>query len=123
MSTMEAMTQELALRYLLELSTDIRMAMLIDDQGRLSAAAPERPADQIAQVASELAGQARLLASNGDQGQVEVDVTMEGGAVFALCEGGPAMVCVTGPMALPGLILNDMRIALNDLRRAEPETA
>ena len=122
MSTMEAMTQEFALRYLLELSTDIRVAMLIDDQGRLTAAAPERPGEQIAGVASELAGQARMLA-NGDQGQVEVDVTVEGGAVFALCEGGPAMVCVTGPMALPGLILHDMRIALTDLRRAEGETS
>jgi predicted regulator of Ras-like GTPase activity (Roadblock/LC7/MglB family) len=123
LSTMEAMSQERALRYLLELSTDIRVAMLIDDKGLLMAAAPERPGEQIADVASELAGQARLMAANGGQGQVEVDVTVEGGAVFALCEGGPAMVCVTGPMALPGLILHDMRLALDDLRRGERETA
>jgi hypothetical protein len=121
LSTMEAMTQDLALRYLLELSTDIRVAMLVDDAGQVTAAAPERPGERIAGVASELAGQARSLA-NGHQGQVELDVAVDGGAVFALCEGGPAMVCVTGPMALPGLILHDMRIALGDLRRGEPQS-
>ena len=34
LSAMEAITQELALRYLLELSTDIRVALLVDDDGR-----------------------------------------------------------------------------------------
>jgi hypothetical protein len=116
---MEAVTHELSLRYLLELSTDIRVAFLVDQQGRLVAAAPEAPGDRVARLGSELAARARAIGAERGQEAVEVDVTVEGGAAFVVTEGGPAMVCVTGPFALPGLIIHDMRIALDDLRRSE----
>jgi hypothetical protein len=120
---MGAMTHELALRYLLELSTDIRAVFLIDERGELIGAAPDQPAERIARIGSELAQEARALTAGGDQKAVEVDVTLDGGAVFCICEGGPAMLCVTGPFALPGLILHDMRIALGDLDRGVSEGA
>jgi hypothetical protein len=113
---MAAITEELALRYLLELSTDIRAAFLVDDRGELTASAPEPPPDRIATAGAELAREARAMA-NGDRPAVEIDVTLENGAAFMVWEGGPALICVTGPFALPGLILHDMRIALSDLRR------
>jgi hypothetical protein len=118
---MEVITHELALRYMLELSTDIRAAFLIDEAGELVAAAPERPSERIARVGAELSAEARSLAGEHGSASVALDVTVERGAVFVVCEDGLALVCVTGPFALPGLILHDMRIALSDIRRGAPE--
>jgi hypothetical protein len=117
---MEAATQELALRYLLELSTDIRLALLIDDDGELIAAAPERPADRTFEVCADVVREAAALAGDSNTTPLELDVTLDGGGVFVVREGGPALLCVTGRFALPGLILHDMRVVLDDLRRGGP---
>jgi hypothetical protein len=117
---MEAITDELALRYLLELSTDIRVAFLTDAQGELMAAAPDSPGEHVTAVGADLVREAAALADGGDA-SVEVDVTLERGSVFCVREHGRALVCVTGRFALPGLILHDMRIALDDLRRGRAE--
>jgi hypothetical protein len=114
---MEAATQELALRYLLELSTDIRLALLVNDDGELIAAAPERPADRTLEICAEVVRETTALAGDGNTTPLELDVTLDGGAVFVVREGGPALLCVTGRFALPGLILHDMRVVLDDLRR------
>jgi hypothetical protein len=118
---MEAGTQELALRYLLELSTDIRLALLMDDEGELLAAAPERPGDGILGVCAEMVREAAALAGDERATPLELDVTLDGGAVFIAREGGSALLCVTGAFALPGLILHDMRVVLEDLRRGGPK--
>ena len=115
---MEAVTHELALRYLLELSTDIRVALLIDANGNLIASAPERPSEQAVQAGAELAREAIALAPDA-QTPVEVDVTVDGGTAFVVREDEPVLVCVAGAFALPGLILHDMRVVLGDLRRGQ----
>jgi predicted regulator of Ras-like GTPase activity (Roadblock/LC7/MglB family) len=114
---MEAISHELALRYLLELSTDIRVALLIDKEGKLVASAPEPPSEQIARRSEELVREATALASADEA--VEVDVSVDGGTVYVVREDEPALVCVAGPFALPGLILHDMRVVLGDLKRGE----
>ena len=48
-------------------------------------------------------------------------MAVDGGAIFFVREEGLALLCLTGPFALPGLILHDMRIVLNDLRRGAYE--
>jgi hypothetical protein len=118
---MEAVTHELALRYLLELSTDIRVALLVDRNGNLVASAPERPSEEAVRTGQGLAREATALAPD-DQTPVEVDVTVDGGTVFVVREDEPALVCVAGPFALPGLILHDMRVVLGDLRRGEGDS-
>jgi hypothetical protein len=118
---MVADTGELALRYLLELSADIRVAFLASD-GEILAAAPDPPSERARSAASALVREVEAVAARGERGSsagsdVELDLTVEGGAVFVVREGGLALVCVTGPFALAGLILHDMRIALGDIRR------
>jgi hypothetical protein len=115
---MEAMTHGLALRYLLELSTDIRLALLLDADGGLIAAAPEAPDDRLTRLGGELAREAEAL--SGDEGAtpVEIDATVDDGAVFVVRDRGQTLLCVTGRFALPGLILHDMRTVLDDLHRA-----
>jgi hypothetical protein len=119
---MEAVSHELALRYLLELSTDIRVALLIDADGNLVASAPERPSDEAVRRGEELAGRAIELAPD-TQTPIEVDITVDGGAVFVVREDEPALVCVAGPFVLPGLILHDMRVVLGDLKRGTLESS
>ena len=115
LSAMPVVSQELALRYLLELSTDIRVALLHEPGGDLLAAAPERPAERALDASRALVREAQV-ASEAD-GDAEIDIRLERGTVFLVREEGHVLVCVTGPLALPGLILHDMRIVLSDLAR------
>jgi hypothetical protein len=117
---MQAVTEELALRYLLELSTDIRAALLLDSEGKLLAAAPERPGAQSLERCAALVREVEALGSN-DEEPIELDATVPGGAVFALRQDERTLICVTGPFALPGLILHDMRVVVDDLRRGAPK--
>jgi hypothetical protein len=120
---MDVTSEELALRYLLELSTDIRVALLFSPDGSLLAAAPDPPAETVTRAAAEIVREARALAAAAGEEAVELDATVDGGNVLVMCEGGPALACVAGPLALPGLLLHDMRIALADLRRSEASGA
>jgi hypothetical protein len=117
MQAAQPITSELALRYLLELSTDIRLALLLDRQGELIAAAPERPSEHVAGLAGELTREAGALGGSPSE-SVELDAVAERGGVFLINDDGVALVCVTGRLALPGLILHDMRAVLDDLRAA-----
>jgi hypothetical protein len=89
-----------------------------DGEANLVAAAPDRPSEEAVQRCEELAREAMALAPDA-QTPVEVDVTVDGGTVFVVREDEPALVCIAGPFALPGLILHDMRVVLGDLRRGE----
>jgi hypothetical protein len=114
---MEAVTHGLALRYLLELSTDIRLALLLDADGGLVAAAPEAPDERTTRLGRELAREAAALAREDDATPLEIDATVDGGAVFLVRDREQTLLCVTGRFALPGLILHDMRVVLGDLHR------
>lgn len=115
---MEATAHDLPLRYLLELSTDIRSVLLMGEDGALLAAAPGSPSARVVAAGRELVREARELSANGRAASVELDISVERGAVFLVGGGGRALVCVTGPFSLPGLILHDMRVVLKDLRGA-----
>ena len=85
------------------------------------ASAPERPGDQIAgRLRGAWSAKPRRSRADEQATPLELDVTLDGGAVFVAREGGPALLCVTGRFALPGLILHDMRVVLDDLRRGGP---
>jgi hypothetical protein len=120
---MEAATQELALRYLLELSTDIRLALMVDKNGELAASAPDQPNERVLQTCMDMVNEVATLAGDEGATALELDVTLDRGAVFVAREGGASLLCVTGPFALPGLILHDMRVVLEDLRRGGPKVA
>jgi hypothetical protein len=114
---MAATSQELALRYLLELSSDIRLALLLDPDGGLIAAAPQPPPGRLAALAGEFSGEAGALF--GESGEdVEIDAVCDGGALFLIRSVDGAMVCLTERSVLPGLIFYDMHAVLTDLDRA-----
>jgi predicted regulator of Ras-like GTPase activity (Roadblock/LC7/MglB family) len=115
------LTPELALRYLDELSTDIRAAVLLDSQGRLAAAHPgdgDQPADKLAEQALRLFERAEEAAAalHAFQGPVtQVEATTADGAVFAVRAEGWTIAVVTGRFALPSLMFYDLRAVLSDL--------
>jgi hypothetical protein len=121
-----ASANELAVRYLLELSTDIRGALLLDRTGELLASAGQLAADDLAAVGQRLADSARALSQdgsptadeNGEQVAIEIDVLATGGAMFLLGEADLMMACVTNRNVHPGLIIYDMHAVLRDLERA-----
>jgi hypothetical protein len=121
-----ASANDLAVRYLLELSTDIRGALLLDRDGELLASAGQLPADDLAAVGQRLVEAAHGLSRNGrprgaqDGAQVaiEIDVLSTGGAMFLLGEADLMMACVTNRNVHPGLIFYDMHAVLRDLERA-----
>jgi hypothetical protein len=121
-----ASANDLAVRYLLELSTDIRGALLLDRAGELLASAGQLGSDDLASVGQRLADSARALSQNGrpgaagdgDQVPIEIDVMATGGAMFLLGEAELMMACITNRNVHPGLIFYDMHAVLRDLDRA-----
>ena len=126
MCAVAASANELAVRYLLELSSDIRGALLLARDGELLAHVGQLPADDLASVGQRLADTARGLAQNGGrraaedgaQPAIEIDVLSTGGGMFLLGEADLMMACVTNRNVHPGLIFYDMHAVLRDLERA-----
>ena len=115
------LTPELALRYLDELSTDIRAAVLLDGAGRVAAAHAaegDPPADKLGELAGRLFEQADQAASDAHafEGEVtQVEATTAEGAVFAVRAEGWTIAVVAGRFALPSLMFYDLRAVLSDL--------
>jgi predicted regulator of Ras-like GTPase activity (Roadblock/LC7/MglB family) len=115
------LTPELALRYLDELSTDIRAAVLLDDTGQVAAAhAPsgDPPAAKLGELAGGLFERAEKAAeaTHAFQGPVtQLEVTVTDGAVFAVRAEGWTIAVVAGRFALPSLMFYDLNAVLSDL--------
>lgn len=113
-----ALTPELALEYLGELSTDIRAGVLLDSAGGL-AAAWENDAERgerVRELVVELLERADA-APGGDGGPAsQVEVTTARGAVFCVRDGGWTIAVVSGRFALASLMFFDLRRLLEDLR-------
>jgi predicted regulator of Ras-like GTPase activity (Roadblock/LC7/MglB family) len=115
------LTPELALRYLDELSTDIRAAVLLDGTGRVAAAHAaegDAPAERLGELAGRLFEQAdeAAAAAPAFEGPVaQLEVTTADGAVFAVRAEGWTIAVVAGRFALPSLMFYDLGAVLSDL--------
>lgn len=118
LSRMAPSSHELALQYLLELSSDIRLALLWHRGGELLASAPAGGPDVLAELAREVAREAEATFTRSDAPDLELDAGCEEGAVFLIRNAEMTMLCVTERTVLPGLIFYDMHAVLRDLKRA-----
>jgi hypothetical protein len=115
------LTPELALRYLDELSTDIRAAVLLDSMGRVAAAHAAgggRPDEKLGKLAGRLFEHADEAAgaTHAFEGEVaQVEATTGEGGVFAVRAEGWTIAVVAGRFALPSLMFYDLRAVLSDL--------
>ena len=96
------LTPELAVRYLRELSADIRDAAILTPDGEPVAGPPEL---------SEAAK--RLLAAAPEA--AEIEVVVGGGAIHAARSEHHAVIAVCGRYALPALIRYDLKVVLGEL--------
>jgi hypothetical protein len=111
-----ALTPELALDYLDELSTDIRGGVLLDSAGSLVAGwrGDADRAERLREPVVELLERADAEAG-GAGAASQVEVTTQRGAVFCVRDGGWTLAVVTGRFALPSLVFYDLRHVLGDL--------
>lgn len=115
------LTPALALRYLDELSTDIRAAVLLDSAGHLAAAhaaGDATPDPKLGELAGRLFEHADKAAeaSHAFEGPViQLEVTTGEGTVFAVRAEGWRIAVVAGRFALPSLMFYDLTAVLSDL--------
>ena len=105
-----ALTPALALDYVRELSADVRAGLVLDAAGALLAGPPHLRS----------AAQALLGAAGG---AAEVEAVSPEGVVCAVRSDAHAVVAVCGPFALPGIVRQDLRVALGALEGAPPLAA
>ncbi len=111
-----ALTPELALRHLGELSTDVRAAVLLDARGELVASAPDDR--ELAEDLREgLLDMLESVDAADEEPVAEVEVTAPTGAVFAVRAPDFTLGAVTDPSTLSSLIRYDIRRVLADLER------
>ena len=102
---------------LVEMSADVRAAVLLDPVGGLIAASDEdgERARRLAGLAHELVLAADAAA---DRPTEQIEAQVAGGAVFAVRSARYTLACVVRRLALPALILYDLRQTLLDVETA-----
>jgi hypothetical protein len=108
-----ALTPELALDYLDELSADIDAAVVLDRSNGLAAASDQdaERAERMRALAAELLDRTTEAGGGADQ----VEVATDRGSVFAVRGEHWSLAVVTGRRALPSLMFYDLRSVIRDL--------
>lgn len=111
-----ALTPELALAYLGELSTDIRAAAVLgeDDSVAAHTGFENGDAEQIGDLVGRLFEHAKEAAADGPP-PAQVEVSVPDGVVFALRDHGWTLAVVAGRYALSSLMFFDLRMVARDL--------
>jgi hypothetical protein len=106
----------LALDYLAELSTDIRAGVLVDPGGALAASwqGDGERGERVRELVVDLLERTDASAG-GSAKPVQVEVSVPGGGVFCVRDGGWTIAVVTGRYALASLMFLDLRKVLEDL--------
>ena len=113
-----ALTPELALNYLDELSTEIEATVVLDSGGRLAASTvdDEERAERLRELAVGLLDRAAEAAPGAGVDQVEV--TTAEGSVFAVRGSKWTVAVVAGRKPLASLMFYDLRNVVSDLGEA-----
>jgi predicted regulator of Ras-like GTPase activity (Roadblock/LC7/MglB family) len=105
-----------ALARLLQVSEDIRSAVVFERGGEpLGATVDEEDARELGALGEAMLAYAETLRDSAEVRQLEA-VTAEG-AVYVVTDGERAVLAVTGPGSLPGLVQHDVRSVLGSLSR------
>ena len=108
-----ALTPDLALDYLGELSTDIRAALVLDSAGHVAAVTGDdrERGEQMRGLATDLLDAAAEASGGGDQ----VEVVTAEGSVFAVRSESWTVAVVAGRAPLASLMFYDLRNVVRDL--------
>jgi hypothetical protein len=108
-----ALTPDLALDYLGELSTDIRAVVVLDSGGNVAAVTGDdsERGERMQALATELLDGAAAASDGGDQ----VEVVTTEGSVFAVRGEAWTVAVVGGRQPLASLMFYDLRNVVRDL--------
>jgi hypothetical protein len=108
-----ALTPDLALDYLGELSTDIRAALVIDSAGKVAAVTGDdrQRGEDMRDLATRLLDAVAESSGGGDQ----VEVVTADGSVFAVRGESWTVAVVAGRAPLASLMFYDLRNVVRDL--------
>jgi hypothetical protein len=107
-----ALTPELALQYLGELSTDINASVVMSADGRTAAASrPGETGDRLRELTQQLFERADAADAHV---VTQVEVSTGDGAVYAVRDERWTIGVVTGRFALSSLMFYDLRSVLGD---------
>ena len=104
---------------LVETSADVRAAVLLDPAGGLIAASDgdKDRGRRLGELAHDLI---RAADAASDLPTEQIEARVDAGAVFAVRSARHTLACVVRRLALPSLILYDLRRALLDVEAADP---
>jgi hypothetical protein len=111
-----ALTPDLALTYLGELSTDIRAAAVLDADGSVAATTgfEDGDADDVKSLVGDLFDHAATAAGDG-AAPTQFEISLPEGIVFAVRESGWTLAVIAGRFALSSLMFFDLRMVIRDM--------
>lgn len=114
----QALTPELALAYLGELSTDIRAAAVLGADGAVAAQSgfEDDDADRVKSLVADLFDHATAAA--GGTAPPQVEVSLPEGVIYGVREQGWTIAVVAGRFALSSLMFYDLRMVIRDMSGA-----
>jgi predicted regulator of Ras-like GTPase activity (Roadblock/LC7/MglB family) len=107
-----------SLAELTEISSQILAASIVDDQGAV-VASTLADGSALGEAGRALLRHAAAVRNGGEPTQIEA--ATEEGSVFAVREGGRAIVATTGPRPTVGLVFYDLKNALRSVGDAAPK--
>lgn len=113
------MDPQFAVNYLKEISSEVRVALLLGPDGEPEAATVDAVPKRVPGLIKRLYEQAHAAARTRSEAPNQVEVATPDGEVFCSRAGGRTLVAVTGRFALPSLMFYDMLTVLRLLNVQE----
>jgi predicted regulator of Ras-like GTPase activity (Roadblock/LC7/MglB family) len=109
-----------ALGELMEVSSQITAAVVLDADGAVLASAPEGAGEMLAAFTKDLLAAAADLGADGHD-VTRVEVELGEGALFVVREAGRTVAATTGPNPTSGLVVYDLRTCARAIPSEEPK--
>jgi predicted regulator of Ras-like GTPase activity (Roadblock/LC7/MglB family) len=118
------MNAQQALADLTEISSQIQVAVVFDDQGRVagSTLSDGGRADELARAAQELLAAAESVKAGGSK-LTQLEIATEEGSVFVVREGKTCIAATTARNPTVGLVFYDLKSALRSVKPATTRKA
>jgi predicted regulator of Ras-like GTPase activity (Roadblock/LC7/MglB family) len=118
------MNAQQALADLTEISSQIHVAVVFDDQGKVagSTLSDGSRADELARAAQELLAAAESVKAGGSK-LTQLEIATEEGSVFVVREGKTCIAATTARNPTVGLVFYDLKSALRSVKPATTRKA
>jgi Roadblock/LC7 domain len=108
-----------ALAELIQLSSQVESAVVLDASGALLASTDDAD-ESLGRAALDLLAAAAQLHAAGDE-VTRAEVELGEGGLFVLSEGGRTIAATTGPNPTSGLVVYDLRTCLQGIEPEKPK--